>query len=203
MVARKTAGDGMGAATIVRSAAARAAARVSTDDTLTAQDQGLGKSPALDTAALRRAKEHVAKYGKQDNVKGAWVVGVTLALWVATLLIGVWWFRRAPLTTLWGLAGTACWAFFRIGSYVRAFVVMHDAIHNALFTKRWMNTAAAIVTGLVNGADAPGAGIDRQRWQRQQWHGSRGAVTATTPPVLQGGRCLPSLHAAVKPLHAV
>jgi fatty acid desaturase len=33
---------------------------------------------------------------------------------------------------------------------------MHDATHGALFTKRWMNNWAGIITGLMNAMDAPG-----------------------------------------------
>jgi len=71
------------------------------------------------------------------------------------LYTGVWWFKHAPLTSWWGLAGSAVWIFIRIGTYVRAFVLMHDATHGALFTKRWMNNWAGIITGLMNAMDAP------------------------------------------------
>ena len=48
---------------------------------------------------------------------------------------------------------------------VRAFVLMHDATHGALFSKRWMNQWTGIITGLMNAMDAPG---EQQQQQQQQ-----------------------------------
>jgi len=84
-------------------------------------------------------------------------------LWFGMLFLGRWWFNQAQLSTMWGLLLSACWVFARVGSYVRAFVIMHDATHGALFTKRWQNTWAGIVTGLMVGMDAP----DYQRTHAQ------------------------------------
>jgi hypothetical protein len=98
----------------------------------------------------------VEDFAAPQDGRAAWVVGVTLLLWVGSLALGSWWFRRAALNTWWGLAVSACWVFLRSGSLVRTFVVMHDAIHNALFSKRWLNSWTGLVTGIMTGADAPG-----------------------------------------------
>lgn len=84
------------------------------------------------------------------------MVGATIALWLGMLMLGAWWFRRACLDTWWGVALTACWMFVRTGTFVRAFVLMHDASHGALFTKRWLNTWSGSITGLMVGMDFTG-----------------------------------------------
>lgn len=106
---------------------ARAAAR-SFSDTAPLPDQDRQDSlsfaavasgaTALNTEALRCARDHIAKFATPDDARSARVVGLTLVLWVAMLYTGVWWFRHAPLTSWWGLAGSALWVFIRIGTYV-------------------------------------------------------------------------------------
>jgi hypothetical protein len=73
---------------------------------------------ALNTEALRCARDHIAKFATPDDARSARVVGLTLVLWVVMLYTGVWWFRHAPLTSWWGLVGSALWVFIRIGTYV-------------------------------------------------------------------------------------
>jgi fatty acid desaturase len=84
------------------------------------------------------------------------VVFVTCALWLGMLFMGVWLFRRLPLNTAWGLAAAACWVFVRAGTFLRSFIIMHDALHGALFRRRWMNRWTSIITGLMTATDALG-----------------------------------------------
>lgn len=105
---------------------------------------------------LELARKHVAAFAAPQNWRAAWVVGVTVLLWVGTLLLGSWWFRGTQPNTWQGLALSACWVFVRMGSLVRAFVVMHDATHNALFSRRWLNSLSAVATGFMTGMDTGG-----------------------------------------------
>jgi len=134
----------------------------------------------LDTVALRQARDHIASYiyAKPQDGRSAWVVSVTVALWVSMLLLGTWWFRRAPLNTWWGLVLSAGWVVVRIGTYVRAFVIMHDATHGALFTKRWMNTWTGYITGILNATDMQGERV---------WGPLRAAGSSSTR-VVRGSR---------------
>lgn len=153
---------------------------------------GVDPVTKINAEALQRAREHIALYASPLDGRSCWVVGVTFALWLAALEVGIWWWKRADLSTTWGLALSACWIVFRIGTYVRAFVLMHDATHNALFTKRWANYWTGIISGLMVGMDAPGerlklcgaaaAVVGQQTISRRSswvsgrqllWHGSR------------------------------
>jgi len=82
---------------------------------------------------------------------------MTFALWFGTFALGGWLFKHVPLNTWWGVAVIVCWGVLRIGSVTRALVVLHDANHNTLFKRCWMNYWTAIFTGLVSGIDGPGS----------------------------------------------
>jgi hypothetical protein len=129
------------------------ARRASSDDINSqapAHDQGASDSidaqPAH-TQFLELAKGHVTAFAKPQQWHSALVFGTTVLLWWGLLALGAWWFKNANLRTWHGLALSACWVIVRTGSYIRAFVIMHDAIHHALFRERWLNTLVAIVTG--------------------------------------------------------
>jgi hypothetical protein len=113
-------------------------------------------SNGTSSSALKCAAQHIAAFAGPQEGRSAWVVGATVLLWVGTLLLGNWWFSRAQLTTWKGLAVSACWLIVRMGTYVRAFVMMHDATHNTLFKRRWLNTLAGNITGLMVGMHAAG-----------------------------------------------
>jgi len=153
----------------------------------------------LNTVALRQARDHIASYAKPQDGRSAWVVSVTVVLWVSTLLLGAWWFRRAPLNTWWGLALSAGWVVVRSGTHVRAFVIMHDATHGALFSRHWMNTWTGHITGIMNAMDMEGErvwaplgaaahviseAVGRAQWQQQllwqQQGNDCGSITPTT-----------------------
>jgi hypothetical protein len=121
-----------------------------------------GKLPGVDpvtkinTDALQRARKHINLYASPLDGLGSWVVGMTMVMWFAALTSGAWLWQHVDLSTSWGLALSACWIVLRMGTYVRAFVLMHDATHNALFSKRWANYWTGIISGLMVGMDAPG-----------------------------------------------
>jgi omega-6 fatty acid desaturase (delta-12 desaturase) len=113
----------------------------------------------VDPPALQAAREHIATFASPNNARGAVVVGLTYGLWLALICLGSWWFKQsAALSTWWGLALSGLWLVARMGSYVRAFVLTHDAIHHAIFTKRWVNEWVGFVSGVMVGADAPDYG---------------------------------------------
>jgi len=107
---------------------------------------------------LKQAREHVAAFATADEVHSTWLVTSTLALYVGMALLGKYIFAQLPLNTCWGATAAACWGLVRVGTFVRAFIVMHDALHGALFKRRWKNELAAILTGLLNTVDAPDYG---------------------------------------------
>jgi len=109
-------------------------------------------------AALQRAREHIAAFAKPQAGRGAWAVFATFALWFGTMCLGMSMVGRVPMSTWWGLMLFGFWVVVRAGAYVRAFVLMHDATHNALFNSRRLNYWTGILVGLLNGADAPGKG---------------------------------------------
>lgn len=78
---------------------------------------------------LQRARKHIAAFATPDNARGAWAVGLTLVLWVGTLFVGMWWFKHAPLSSWWGLAGSALWVIIRIGTHVSKLKILESAIH--------------------------------------------------------------------------
>jgi hypothetical protein len=129
-----------------------------------------GSSTAQPVSAdtLELARKHVAAYAAPQDGRAAWVVGVTVLLWVGSLLLGSCWFRGTQPTTWQGLALSVCWVFLRAGSLVRVFVMMHDATHNALFSRRWLNSLSAATTGLMTGMDAGG----------KHWVGTHNKTTA-------------------------
>jgi hypothetical protein len=107
-------------------------------------------------ADLQQARHHVAAFAAPDEAQSAWVVISTVALWVGTILLGKYMFAVVPLDSWWSIVAAAAWGVVRVGSYVRAFIVMHDALHGALFKRHWMNRLAALITGLLNLMDAEG-----------------------------------------------
>lgn len=114
-------------------------------------------TPPVNEQALDQAREHLAKFVGADNLRGAWVVGFTIVQWVGLLLGGVWWFHQpAALATWWGLGVSAFWLFLRVGTYVRPFITMHDAMHGTFFTKRWLNNLAGHMLGALVFIDATG-----------------------------------------------
>lgn len=113
-------------------------------------------APGINTEALELARKHTAAFAAPQDWRSAQVVGVTLLLWLGTLLVGSWWVKQDQFNSGWGLVWTALWVFARAGALVRTFVLMHDAIHYALFTKRWVNALTASLTGVMVGMDAWG-----------------------------------------------
>jgi fatty acid desaturase len=65
-------------------------------------------------------------------------------------------FAAMPLDSWWSMVAAAAWGIVRVGTYVRTFVVMHDALHGALFKRHWKNKLAALITGLLSMMDAEG-----------------------------------------------
>jgi fatty acid desaturase len=128
------------------------AAQHCASDTTPQPDQSQG---GVDAVALQTARQHIATFAAANNRRAVCVVGLTFGLWLGLLTFGSWWFKQsAALSTWWGLALSGLWLVARMGSYVRAFVLTHDAVHNAVFTKRWANEWLAILSGMLTATDA-------------------------------------------------
>jgi hypothetical protein len=103
----------------------------------------------------RRTHAHCAAFATPDDARAAWHVLITCLLW-----LGCWASTRivfAPylLDTWWAGVLVPAWLFLRVGSYHRAFTVMHDATHNALFSHPWANKLSSIVCGSLMLIDGP------------------------------------------------
>lgn len=100
-------------------------------------------------AAQALARNHIARFAAPQDGRGASLVALTVIFWFSAFVCGHFLFKALPLNTWWGLALGAAWVVVRVGTHVRCFCVMHDAVHYSLFTRRWLNEAAATISGML------------------------------------------------------
>jgi fatty acid desaturase len=78
-----------------------------------------------------------------------------VALWLGSWYVGRVLFAPLVFDTLWAWFLIPTWLVVRVGCHLRAFAVMHDATHGALFSRAWANEMASVVAGLLILIDGP------------------------------------------------
>mmetsp|Transcript_7159 Transcript_7159/g.15648 ORF Transcript_7159/g.15648 Transcript_7159/m.15648 type:complete len:363 (+) Transcript_7159:144-1232(+) len=104
------------------------------------EPHGQDKAPAESSAnvvsvdVLSKAQEHVNKFAKADWYQAFQTLGITVALYVGTLI-------AYPYFCMFGAAGRLAWVLIRGGVMVRTFILSHDCMHNSFFPKTKWNVA--------------------------------------------------------------
>ncbi len=114
-----------------------------------------GRGAQLLSADHRRAvTAHVAKYAAAQPGRAMAHLLATAALFVGCLAAGPrlvdWTSAQSGSTVAAGVVGCAALGFLQVASYIKAFLLQHDASHRCLFLGEGANRAAAVLVGAMS-----------------------------------------------------